>query len=178
MHERLRTRPRSVEGEPKAPQPSRGRPCRRSLSVSHGKVLGKPGEQYIPPLITSRTRHVPQQSLTYPGWLMVVLLQELHDQPRLPVKVLLGCNETSQVGKSHRLVTHTRSVTNKAVTLAEDVSPQDAPMASVQPDIAGVPTDGEPETGANCAALSGVLAIAADGIVVGVAAAGQKECQP
>lgn len=99
MYERLRTRAGRVEREPEAPQPAGGRPARRSLAVPHGKMLGQPGEQHIPALITGRTRRVFQQSQTYPGWLLVVLLEELNDQPPLRVEVRLGRDETSQISK-------------------------------------------------------------------------------
>jgi hypothetical protein len=44
MHERLRTRAWRVEREPEAPQPTRCRPRRRVLAISHGKVFGKPAK--------------------------------------------------------------------------------------------------------------------------------------
>ena len=42
-------------------------------------MLGEPGEQHIPALITDRTRRVFQQPQTYPGLLLAVLLEELNN---------------------------------------------------------------------------------------------------
>ena len=95
-------------------------------------MLGKPGEQYIPPLITGRTWRIPQQSLTYRGWLLVVLLQELHDQPPLPVKVLLG-RQRNEPGRQESSAgnSHPQRSERGAVTSAEDASPRDAERVSV-----------------------------------------------
>src|SRR5208282_1553972 len=75
-------------------------------------MLGKPGEQHTPALIAGRIRHIFEQPQTSPRWLLVVLLQELNDQPPLRVEVWLCSDKTSQTGKSHRLVTHIHRVAN------------------------------------------------------------------
>jgi hypothetical protein len=75
-------------------------------------MLGKPSEQYIPALVTGRVRHNFEQPQTSLRWLLVVLLEELNDQPPLRVEVWLGSDKTSQTGKSHRLVTHIHKVAN------------------------------------------------------------------
>jgi hypothetical protein len=49
-------------------------------------MLGKPSEQYIPALVTGRVRHNFEQPQTSPRWLLVVLLEELNDQPPLRVE--------------------------------------------------------------------------------------------
>ena len=69
--------------------PARGRPPRRGLSVPHGEMLGKPGEQHVPALITGRAWRIFEQPQASPSWLLVVLLQELDDQPPLRVEVRL-----------------------------------------------------------------------------------------
>jgi hypothetical protein len=79
-------------------------------------VLGKPGKQHIPALVTGQVRRIFEQSQTCPGWLLVVLLEELNDQPPSRVETRLACDETSQFGKGHRLVTHIHSVANAAST--------------------------------------------------------------
>jgi hypothetical protein len=112
MHERLRARTWSVERKPEAPQPAGRGPPRRVLAISHGKVLGKPCEQHVPSLITSRSRRVREQSLTRPCRLPVILLQELDDQPPSRVEVWLGRDEASKLSKAHRLVTHNHRVAN------------------------------------------------------------------
>jgi len=77
-------------------------------------MLGQPGQQHIPPLITGRARSIIEQSQAYHGWFLVVLLKELDDQSPLRVEVLLGSNETSKLGESHRLVTYIHRVANAA----------------------------------------------------------------
>jgi hypothetical protein len=97
MHERLRTRTWRVEREPEAPQPTRCRPPRRVLAISHGKVFGKPREEHVPALIAGRSGRIREQSLTRPGRLPVILLQELDDQPPSRVEVRLGRDEASKL---------------------------------------------------------------------------------
>ena len=99
MHQRLRTRARRAEREPEAPQPTGGRPARRSLAIPHGKVLRKPGEQYIPALVADRSRCIFEQAQPDAGWFLVVILKEFNDQPPLRVEVPLARNKTSQIGK-------------------------------------------------------------------------------
>ena len=74
----------------------------------------KSGEQHIPALITGRAWRIFKQSRTNPRGLLVVLLEELNDQPPFRVEVWLGSDEPSKIGNSHRLVTHIHSVTNAA----------------------------------------------------------------
>lgn len=112
MHERLRARTRRVEREPETPEPAEGRPPRCRPAVPRGKMLRKPGEQHIPALITGRARRIFKQSRTSLRRLLLVLLEELNDQPPFRVKVWLGSDEPSKIGKSHRLVAHIHSVTN------------------------------------------------------------------
>jgi hypothetical protein len=99
MHERPGARARSVKREPEAPQPAGRGPPWRALAVSHGKVLGKPCEEHVPSLITSRSRRVPEQSLACPCRLLVILLQELDDQPPSRVEVRLGRDEASKLSE-------------------------------------------------------------------------------
>ena len=67
--------------------------------MPHGKMLRKPGEQHVPALVTRRARCIFKQPQPNPGWFLVVLLDELDDQPSLRVEVLLACHETSEVSK-------------------------------------------------------------------------------
>ena len=100
MHQRLRTRARRIEREPEPPQPTGGRPARRSLAIPHGKMLRKPGEQNIPALVADRSRRIFEQTQPNPGWFLAVLLKEFNHQPLLRVEVPLARNKTSKIGKS------------------------------------------------------------------------------
>jgi hypothetical protein len=80
------------------------------------QMLRKAREQHIPALVAHRTRRVFKQPQSDPGWLLVIFLEELDDQPPLRVEVLLACHETSQISKGQRLVTHIHSVANAAST--------------------------------------------------------------
>ena len=99
MHQRLRTRARRIEREPEPPQPAGGRPARRSLTIPHGKMLRKPGEQNIPALVTDRSRRIFEQTQPDPSGFLVVLLKEFNHQPPPRVEIPLACNKTSQIGK-------------------------------------------------------------------------------
>ena len=112
MHERLRPRAGRVEREPETPEPPGNRPSRRRLAIPHGEMFGEAGEQHIPAVIAGRVRSIFEQPPTGPLWLLVVLLEKLNDQPPLRVEVRLACDETSQSGKGHRLVTHIHRVAN------------------------------------------------------------------
>ena len=73
MDEGLRTRARRVEREPEASQAAKRRPRGSALTVPHRQVLGEAREEHIPALILDSVRHISQQLLTLPGWLLVVL---------------------------------------------------------------------------------------------------------
>jgi hypothetical protein len=67
-------------------------------------MLGKPREQHVPPLVAGQPRRVRQQPPALPGRLLVVLLQELHDQPPAHIEVRLGRDECRELSNGHRLV--------------------------------------------------------------------------
>ena len=98
MDEGLRARPRCVERKPEASQAAKCRPWGSTLPVSHRQVLGETREEHIPPLVADRLRRVGQQSLTHPGRLPVVLLQELNDQPPPHAEVSLVRDEGGEPG--------------------------------------------------------------------------------
>src|SRR5581483_995411 len=94
-----------VASEPDPPaQPGRPvwRDARRARQAAHPSAHHQPGPAHLP--ATSDD----------PGRLLVVLLEELDDQPPPRIKVRLGRDETSQVGNGHRLVTHVHRVANIA----------------------------------------------------------------
>jgi len=84
---------RELYEEPPRLRRTRSRPSRRTLAIWHGKVLGKPCEEHIPPLIADRSRRVRQQPFALPGRLPAVLLQEFHDQSPARLEIGLGRDE-------------------------------------------------------------------------------------